>query len=118
MDDLGTLNYGGVFNDVYKDIYPPELQIKVEHFGTYATFLNLHITVKNGVFVDKLFDNRDAVPFLIVRMPYIDSNIPKSIFHYALLGEFLRITRTSLLNNGFNEKAMKLLNGMKGQGAQ
>ena len=23
IDDLGTLNDGGVFNDVYKDIYPP-----------------------------------------------------------------------------------------------
>ena len=67
MDVYGTLNYGGVFNDVYKDIYPPELQIKVEHFGTYATFLNLHITVKNGVFVHKLFDKRDTFPFLIVR---------------------------------------------------
>ena len=31
IDDLGTLNDGGIFNDVYKDIYPPELQLKVEH---------------------------------------------------------------------------------------
>ena len=26
IDDLGTLIDGGVFNDVYKDIYPPELR--------------------------------------------------------------------------------------------
>ena len=25
IDDLGTLNDRGVFNDVYKDIYPPKL---------------------------------------------------------------------------------------------
>ena len=42
---------GGVFNDAYKDIYTPELQLKVEHSGTHATFLNLDITVKDGVFV-------------------------------------------------------------------
>ena len=24
IDDLGTLNDVGVFNDVYKDIYPPD----------------------------------------------------------------------------------------------
>ena len=63
IDDLGTLNDGGVFNDVYKKICPPELQLKVEHSGTNATFLNLDITVKDGVFIYKLFDKRDAFPF-------------------------------------------------------
>ena len=28
IDDLYTLNDEGVFNEVYKDIYPPELQLK------------------------------------------------------------------------------------------
>ena len=52
-------------------------------------------------------------------MPYIDSNIPKSIFYFALVGKFLRIARSSLLHKDFNEKAMEqLLNRMKAQGAQ
>ena len=34
------------------------------------------------------------IPFLIVRMPYIESNIPKSIFYFVLVGELLRITCT------------------------
>ena len=51
IHDLGTLNDGDVSNDVYKDIYPLELQLKVEHSGTHATFLNLEVTVKGGVFV-------------------------------------------------------------------
>ena len=38
IDDLGILNDGGVFNDVYKDIYTPVLQLKVEHVTTHATF--------------------------------------------------------------------------------
>ena len=38
IDDLGILNDGGVFNDVYKDIYTPVLQLKVEHVATHATF--------------------------------------------------------------------------------
>ena len=29
IDDLGTLNDRGVFKDAYKDIYSPELQLKV-----------------------------------------------------------------------------------------
>ena len=40
IDDLGILNHGGggVFNDVYKDIYTPVLQLKVEHVAIHATF--------------------------------------------------------------------------------
>ena len=70
------------------------------------------------MFVYKLFDKRDAYPFFIVRMPYIDNNIPKSIFYAALVGKFLRIARSSLLYKDFNEKAMELLNRMKAQGAK
>ena len=29
IDDLGALNDESVFNDVYKDIYPPKIQLKV-----------------------------------------------------------------------------------------
>ena len=63
IDDLGTLNGVSVFSDAYRDIYPPELQLKVEHSATHATFLNLE-TVKDGVFDYKLFDKHDAFPFL------------------------------------------------------
>ena len=118
IDDLGTLNDGGVFSDVYKDIYPPELQLKVEHSGKHATFLNLDITVKDGVFICKLFDKRDVFPFFIVRMPYIDSIIPKLLFYFALVGEFLRIARSSLLYKDFHEKVMELLYRMKAEGAK
>ena len=118
IGDLGTLNNGGVFSDIYKDIYPPKLQLKIERCGTHATFLNLDITVKDGRFIYKRFDKRDVFPFFIFRVPCIDSNTPKSIFYSALVGEFLRIPRSSLLYKDLNEKAMELLNRMKAQGAQ
>ena len=102
IDDTGILNDGGEFNDVYKDIYPPELELKVERSGTHATFLNLDITVKDGMFIYKLFNKSF---FFIVHMPYTDSNIPKAIFHLALVRKFLRIARSSLLDKDFNEKA-------------
>ena len=76
-DDLVTLNDGDVFNDFYKDIYPPELQLTVQPSGAHATFLNLSIIVKDGMFIYKLFDKRDVFPFFIVHMPYIDNNISK-----------------------------------------
>ena len=52
---LSTLNDGVELNDICKNIYLSELKLKIEHFGIQATFLNLDIAVKNGVFVYKLF---------------------------------------------------------------
>ena len=50
----------------------------------------------------KAFDKRDAFPFFIVCMPYIDINIPESIFHSTSVVEFLRIARSSFLYKEFH----------------
>ena len=102
IDDLGTLSDGGVFNDVYKDIYLPELKLKAEHSGKNATFLNLNIIVKDGAFLYKIFDKRNAFPFFIVLIPCNDSNISKSIFYSALVREFIRLALICLLYKEFN----------------
>ena len=117
IDDLCAINDGHLFGEVYKDIYPEELELKLEHSGLHATFLNLDITILEGKFVYKLFDKRDAFPFSIVRMPHIDSNIPESIFYSALVGEFLRIARSTLMLEDFLSKARELCHRMTNQGA-
>ena len=98
IDDLCAINDGNLFQTVYSDIYPEELELKLEHSGNHATFLNLDINITEGKFIYKLFDKRDAFPFSIVRMPFMDSNIPESIFYSAPVGEFLRIARSTLLS--------------------
>ena len=118
IDDLCALNDGGEFGRVYKDIYPSELKLKVEHSGSHASFLNLDITINEGLFVYKLFDKRDAFPFSIVRMPHISSNIPESIFYSAMVGEFLRIARSTLLFEHFLPKTRELIHRLKNQGAE
>ena len=109
IDDLCIANDGGVFGRVFKDIYPDELELKVEHEGDSATFLNLDIRIEQGQFVYKLYDKRDAFPFSIVRMPYLSSNIPKTIFYSVLVGEFLRIARATLLVSDFIPKGIDLV---------
>ena len=59
------------------------------------------------------FDKPNAFPFLIVCMPYFGSNITKSIFYFAFVGEFLKMACSSLLYQGLSEKAKELLNRMK-----
>ena len=117
IDDLCAINDGNLFGTIYKEIYPDELELKLEHSGTHASFLNLDITINEGIFVYKLFDKRDAFPFSIVRMPHIDSNIPESIFYSALVGEFLRIARSTSRLDDFKDKAKELCQRMHSQGA-
>jgi len=117
IDDLCAINDGNLFGKVYKDIYPEELELKLEHSGTHASFLNLDITIDNGIFVYKLFDKRDTFPFSIVKMPRLDSNIPESIFYSALVGEFIRIARSTLLSQDFIVKAKELCQRIRKQGA-
>ena len=118
IDDLCAINDGNLFGQVYKEIYPEELELKLEHTGSHASFLNLDVTIEEGRFVYKLFDKRDAFPFSIVRMPHMESNIPSSIFYSALVGEFLRIARSTLRLEDFIPKAKELVDRMLKQGAQ
>ena len=73
---------------LFLKIYPKGLELKVTYQGNHAYFLNLDICGNNNMFVHKFFDKRDTFLFTIVRMPHIDSNIPQSMFHSAIKGEF------------------------------
>ena len=79
----------GCLCNVYKDIYPPELQTKAEHFGTHAIFLNLDITAKDGVFIYKLFDKPAAFPFLLFACLTLILTCPNQYFILFLLINFL-----------------------------
>ena len=116
IDDLCAINDGAEFSRVFKEIYPDELELEVEHQGDSATFLNLDVNIANNQFVYKLYDKRDAFPFSIVRMPYHSSNIPSKIFYSALVGEFLRIARSTLKVEDFVPKAKTLIARMSAQG--
>ena len=117
IDDLCAINDGGEFGRTYKEIYPEELDLKLEHTGAHASFLNLDIQIQDGKFVYKLYDKRDSFPFFIVRMPHLYSNIPKNIFYSALVGEILRIARSTLRLEDFLPKAQQLIKRMTNQGA-
>ena len=94
MDDLCAINDGGEFRSSIFDIYPNELELKVEDQGHHATFFILGTTIKEGAFVCNLFDKRDSFIFSINRMSLIESNLPQKMFYSAIKGKFLRIAGT------------------------
>ena len=54
FDELSVIN----FFENFKEIYSKELDLKLEHRGSHATFFR-DIEIKDGIFVYKLFDKRD-----------------------------------------------------------
>ena len=115
IDDQCNLNDCSQFKNTCHTIYPPELQVKCEHEGQHATFLELDITVNNDIFVYKLFDKRDDFPFFIIRMPDLSGNIPDHVFYGSVMSEFLRIARATLLYPDFISKATDLYRRMLNQ---
>ena len=118
IDDMCCINDSGEFERSYQEIYPSSLELKVEHRGQHATFLDLDITIKDNTFIYKLFDKRDEFPFFIVRMPHLNSDIPSYVFYGSLMSEFLRIARCTLLFSDFCSRSANLVKRMKNQGAQ
>ena len=116
IDDQCNLNDGGEFGRSFQQIYPTDLELKCEHQGSHATFLDLDINVSNGIFVYKLFDKRDNFPFFIIRMPDLSGNIPSHVFYGSVMSEFLRISRSTLLYSDFLPFAVSLYKRMISQG--
>ena len=66
IDDLCVINDGCKFAASFKNICHKELELKIKHQGIYASFLDFDIKIKDSIFLEKLFDKRDKVPFFIV----------------------------------------------------
>ena len=73
----------------FKNIYPKELDLKVERQGNHVSFLDLDIKVEDSIFVYKPFDKRDKFSLFIVRIPHLSSNIPSTISSGSTFSELL-----------------------------
>lgn len=118
IDDLLTVNDGGIFAKVWNEIYPPELELKHENkISTEASFLDLELLVKEKKLKTKLYDKRDGFNFQIVRMPFLESCIPDRIFYATIMSEVLRIARATTHREDLKSSTETLLERMRDQGA-
>ena len=118
IGDLAAINDGGEFSRSYLEIYPPELELSRENADILsASFLDLHIKIRQGKFSTGLYDKRDNFPFSIVRMPFASSNIPSKIFYSAISAEIIRIARASTHVEEFFSSSKSILDRMIKQGA-
>ena len=78
LDDL--LNFDNpYFEQMVGQIYPTELQLnKANSSDTEALFLDLNLSITNGIVSSKTYDKRDDFNFEIENFPFLDGDVPRS----------------------------------------
>ena len=119
IDDLIAINDNDEFLKSYKEIYPQQMELKVENQGTIkASHLDLDLEIKDRVFISRLYDKREAFKFDVVRMPFKCSNMPYKMFYSTISAEVLRICRATSSYLFFLESVRKLIIRMRKQHAE
>ena len=101
LDD--TLNINNVyFDNMVSQIYPSELQLnKANTSDTKATFLDLHLSISNGIVSTKIYDKRDDFDFEIVNFPFLYSDVPRSTSYVADFNTHNKLLIQKLLKQGY-----------------
>ena len=103
IDDLFIPNGTKQIADIVCNrIYPLELQIVQTNVkNSSSTFLDLDVSVNNGVFSSKLYDKRRDFHFKVVSFPHLKANIPQSPAYGIFIGEVYRICKSSSTDLAF-----------------
>ena len=65
-------------------IYPTELQLnKGNSSDTEALFLDLNLSITNGIVSSKIYDKQKDFNFEIVKFPFLDGDVPCCIYFSA-----------------------------------
>ena len=84
LDDILNIN-NVYFDHMVSHIYPSELQLnKANISDTEAAFLDLHLSISNGIVSTKIYDKCDNFDFEIVKFPFLDGDAPRSTSYGVL----------------------------------
>ena len=116
MDDILNIN-NVYFDNMVSQIYPSELQLnKANASDTEAAFLDLHLSISNGVVSTKIFDKRDDFDFEIVNFPFLDGDVPRSTSYGVYISQLIRFARASSYVADFNTRNKLLTQKLLKQG--
>ena len=77
LDDLLNID-NPYFEQMVGQIYPTELQLnKANSSDTEAPFLDLNLSITNGIVSSKIYDKRDDFK-IEVNFPFLDGDVPRS----------------------------------------
>ena len=67
------------FEQMIDQIYPHGFHLnKANSSDTEDPFLDLNLSITNGIIFSKVYDKRDDFNFEIVNFPFLDGDVPRS----------------------------------------
>ena len=95
LDDLLNIDYP-YSEQMVGQIYPTELQLnKANSSDTEAPFLDLSLSITNGIVSSKIYDKRDGFNFDIVSFQFFDGDVPRSHSYGVYISQLIRFARVS-----------------------
>ena len=95
-------------------IYPSELQLnKANSSDTEAPFLDLNLSITNGIVSSKIYDKRDDFNFAIVNFPFLDGDVPRSPSYGVYISHLIRFARVCSSVDNFNNRNLFLTANLK-----
>ena len=116
LDDLLNID-NPYFEQMVGQIYPTELQLnKANSSDTEAPFLDLNLSITNGIVSSKIYDKRDDFNFEIVNFPLLDGDIPRSPSYGVYISQLIRFARVCSNVDDFNNRNVFLTAKLLKQG--
>ena len=116
LDDLLNID-SPYFEQMVRQIYPTELQLnKANSSDTEAPFLDLNLSITNGIVSSKIYDKRDDFNFEIVNFPFLDEDVPRSPSYSVYMSQLIRFARVCSNVDDFNNRNLFLTAKLLQQG--
>ena len=75
-------------------VCPTELQLnKANSSDTYALFVDLNLSITNGIVSSKIYDKRGDFNFEIINFSFCDRDVPRSPSYGAYVSQLIRFAR-------------------------
>ena len=104
LDDIFNMD-NPYFDNIFPSIYPIELKLnKTNNSDTSAPFLDLDLSITNGIVSSKIYDKRDDFNFSIVNYPHLDGDVPHSTSYGVYISQLIRFGRSCSSVEDFSER--------------
>ena len=90
-------------------IYPTELQLKKANSSdTEAPFLDLNLSITNGIFSSKIYDKWDDFNFDKINFPFLDRDVPHSLSYGVCISQHICFARVCSTVDDLNSRNLFL----------
>ena len=86
-------------------IYPTELQLnKANSSDTETLFLDLNLSITNGIVSSKIYDKWDDFYYEIVNFSFLDGDVSRSPSYGVYISQLIRFSRVCSNVDDFNNR--------------